>query len=325
MPRGKKNAPTVSPAEFARAMNGAGKRRGRPPKARTPEDLAMESLEAENEERDALLGERPVDPPESLDVRLPVGVRNEITFLIRGKAPWLLQHGTRGMIEKSMAELEKIRKMKEEMGQKEQEEATVRRTKTVASIELPEKSTELATYPTADGRFWFPASAFGSAIIDAFQICQAVYVIPRGNGKKPIEKGAHLVLENSIRVEHTQSIILNAKTLKPFRAPENGGKPPYVMDIRTAVNSQAGRVLVFRPLWLNWAMFVRVSFDSAIHGPGVVKQGMELAGDRIGIGSLRPYPPPKSKNPNRGRGGPYGTFSVEVWDKKIPDECLPEF
>jgi len=263
--------------------------------------------------------ERPATPPESLEVKLPLGIRNEVTFLVTGNPPWLMQHGTRGMLKKDGEKQEEIRRLKQ-LPLEEQEKATYRQIRTVADLELPEEVVELATYPTTDnGRYWFPASAFSSAIIDAFQISGAVYMV----GTRA--KGAHLVLENSIRILHTQCILIDSRTMKPFKVPAPGGKPPYIMDVRTVVNSKVGRVITFRPLWLHWAMFVTINYDAAAHGEGVVRQGMELAGDRIGLGSLRPYPPPKSKNPNRGRGGPYGTFTARVWDKAIPEDCQPEF
>jgi hypothetical protein len=260
----------------------------------------------------------PHAPVEELKIGVPLGTRNCVTFLVKGRPPWLLQHGTRGLIKKELAKQEGIRKLKE-LPEEEQTKAAPRRIKSIADLELPEEIAEMATYPTSDGRYFFQANAFSGAIIDAFQTSRAVYFI---DGK---EKGAHLVLENSIRVEHTQSVLIDQRTLQPFRAPEEGGKPPYIIDARAVNNPQVGKVVAFRALWLHWAMFVTMSYDSAAHGEGVIRQGMALAGDRIGLGALRPYPPPKSKNPNRGRGGPYGTFTAEVWAGEIPEEARPEF
>lgn len=275
-------------------------------------------VNSEEQVEEVAMPEMPAEPVNELKMGVPLGTRNYVTFLVQGRPPWLLQHGTRGMLKKEIQKQADMRKMRA-LPAAEQEKAIPRKVKTIADIELPEETTELATYPTSDGRYWFPASAFSSGIIDAFQISRAIYLV---DGK---EKGAHLVLENSIRVEHTQCVLFDQRTMKPFFVPKDGEKPPYIMDARAVTNPKKGKLIAFRPLWLNWATFVTLSYDSAAHREGVLQQGMSLAGDRVGLGALRPYPPPKHKNPNRGRGGPYGTYTATIWSQDIPEELRPEF
>lgn len=247
--------------------------------------------------------------PSQLVVKIPAGTRDFCTFLIKGTGLGILQHSCRGMV------LDELEKMKEEEARRANPDQVA--TKKEKVIRLPEETAELGTYPTNDGRFYHPSAAFVGSLIDGLWAAKAEYP-----GTKEL---ACNVLQRTVRMTHEQTILVDPKTFEPFGW-KNGKdikKPPYIIDFRTAVNQNTGgRILTWRPLWKKWAAFVTLSFDAAQVQRSVLLQALTLGGDLVGVGTFRPLPP--RNLPKKGKGGPFGTFEVEFWDKDVPESATPE-
>ncbi len=248
-------------------------------------------------------------PPAKLEVGIPVGTRDFITHRIEWTGLGLLQHSTRGMV---ADELDKIR-----LEEERRKNPDVVQPKREKIMRLPEETAELGSYPTNDGRFYHPAAAFVGALIDGLWAAKAVFP-----GTTEL---ACNVLQRTVRMVHEQCILVNPETHKPFSwgKKKDIKKPPYYGDFRTAVNlNTGGRILTWRPLWRKVVTFVTLSYDAAQIQPSVITQGLELGGVSVGVGAFRPLPP--RNLPKKGKGGPFGTFVVTVWDKPIPKGAIPE-
>ena len=86
-------------------------------------------------------------------------------------------------------------------------------------------------------------------------------------------------------------------------------KQPWKVDTRAVViPSTKGRILAHRPMFDDWALTFTISLDTAILGPKLLRQIIDDAGKRVGLGDFRPM-----------RKGPYGRFVVKSWAVKEVD------
>lgn len=84
---------------------------------------------------------------------------------------------------------------------------------------------------------------------------------------------------------------------------------PWRVDTRAVViPSTKGRILAHRPIFDDWALAFTLSLDTAILGPKLLRQIIDDAGKRVGLGDFRPA-----------RKGPYGRFVVKSWAAKEVD------
>lgn len=84
---------------------------------------------------------------------------------------------------------------------------------------------------------------------------------------------------------------------------------PWRVDTRAVViPSTKGRILTHRPMFDDWALSFTLELDTAILGPKLLRQIVDDAGKRIGLGDFRPA-----------RKGPYGRFVVKSWAAKEVD------
>lgn len=78
---------------------------------------------------------------------------------------------------------------------------------------------------------------------------------------------------------------------------------PWRVDTRAVrIPSTGGRILAHRPCFDDWALEFCVTLDESIVGPGVLRNVVDDAGRRIGLGDFRPA-----------TKGPYGKFVVTRW------------
>jgi hypothetical protein len=86
---------------------------------------------------------------------------------------------------------------------------------------------------------------------------------------------------------------------------------PWRVDTRAVcIPSTGGRILAHRPMFDDWKLEFTVHLDTSIMGPGVLRQIVDDAGSRIGLGDFRPS-----------KKGPYGRFRVDHWE--VLEVALP--
>lgn len=250
-------------------------------------------------------------PPAELVVELPAGTRAFQTFRITGTGPGLLSASCRGMIADGLLEMEREKWHRAHPNQVVAKEPKI--------VRLPEETSELATYPTNDNRFYHPAAAFIGSLVDGLWAAKAKF--------PGIREGANNILQRTVRICHEQAVLVDPKTFKPFTwgKKKDINNPPYIMDFRTAVNlNSGGRVMCWRALWKRWATFITLSFDASQIQSSVVLQALNLGGELVGVGGFRPLPPQNRPKDKRGKGGPFGTYEAAFWNKPIPKGAIPE-
>ena len=246
----------------------------------------------------------PFVAPARLKVGIPAGTRELCTFLILGGSP-IMQHSPRGMMADDAVALA------EEAERRKHPDRIISKKDKI--LRLAEETAELGSYPTNDGRFYHPASAFVASLLDGLWAAKAEYP-----GTTEL---ASNVLAKSIRVTHNQAILVDPKTFKPFKWGKKRDifHPPYFIDSRTVVNcTTGGRIVSHRPLWVRWATFIVLSYDVTQAQRTVVLQGLERGGESVGVGAFRPLPPRNRPSNKKGKGGPYGVYIPCIWDKVIP-------
>ena len=81
---------------------------------------------------------------------------------------------------------------------------------------------------------------------------------------------------------------------------------PWRVDQRPVRNpSTGGRLLTNRPCFDDWALSFTLLIDESIISPKLVRQIIDDAGQRIGLGDFRPA-----------CKGPFGRFKVTLWQPK---------
>lgn len=84
---------------------------------------------------------------------------------------------------------------------------------------------------------------------------------------------------------------------------------PWKVDTRAVrIPSTGGRILAHRPMFDDWKLSFVMDIDTTIMSPKLMRQIVDDAGKRIGLGDFRPA-----------TKGPYGRFVVTNWqEQKIP-------
>lgn len=79
---------------------------------------------------------------------------------------------------------------------------------------------------------------------------------------------------------------------------------PWRVDTRAVrIPSTGGRILAHRPMFDDWALSFTVDLDTTILGEKLLRQVIDDAGQRIGLGDFRPQ-----------CKGPFGRFKVNRWN-----------
>lgn len=81
-------------------------------------------------------------------------------------------------------------------------------------------------------------------------------------------------------------------------------KEPWQVDTRPVrIPSTGGRILCHRPCFHDWALSFSVSLDTDVIGVKLLREIVDVAGKRIGLGDFRPD-----------CKGPFGKFVVTKWE-----------
>ena len=86
-------------------------------------------------------------------------------------------------------------------------------------------------------------------------------------------------------------------------------KEGWSVDTRAVrIPATGGRILCHRPMFQDWRLSFRIELDSEIIGPKLLRQIVDAAGKRIGLGDFRPD-----------CKGPFGKFVVVEWTVEAVD------
>lgn len=83
-------------------------------------------------------------------------------------------------------------------------------------------------------------------------------------------------------------------------------KEPWQVDTRAVrIPSTGGRILCHRPSFHDWGLSFTLSVDTDMIGLKLIRELVDAAGKRIGLGDFRPA-----------TKGPFGKFCVTRWDER---------
>lgn len=145
---------------------------------------------------------------------------------------------------------------------------------------LPREQAEQKLYRDSNERCVLPAQNLLAAIVDAGKH------IKSGKSKLTTMKG---------------SLIPAGIGLLEFEMPIAPGK--WEVDSRAVViPSTGGRMMCHRPRFDEWRISSTLLVDESMFDKQLVRELLDLAGSRVGIGDFRPA-----------RRGPFGRFKVVTW------------
>jgi hypothetical protein len=148
---------------------------------------------------------------------------------------------------------------------------------------LPREQAEAKVYRNAQGNAVLPSANLLRAIVDAGVFIKA--------GKSKLSTSRGSLIPAAI------SIVEPEFAIQPGR---------WETDSRAVViPATGGRVMCHRPRFDEWRVSLTLSVDDAMFAEKLVRELVDLAGSRIGVGDFRPA-----------RKGPFGRFKVEGWKKK---------
>ena len=80
-------------------------------------------------------------------------------------------------------------------------------------------------------------------------------------------------------------------------------KDGWSVDTRPVrIPSTGGRILAHRPIFYDWSLFFFLELDESVISPNLLREIVDAAGSRIGLGDFRPA-----------CKGPFGKFVVTHW------------
>lgn len=147
----------------------------------------------------------------------------------------------------------------------------------------PKAQAEAALYTDDEGRVVIPQPNLFRAIIDAGKFFKA------GKSKVTTQKSSLIpacveIEELVIPIEHTEPWTVHTR---PVRIPSTGG-----------------RILRHRPSFNDWRLSFTLNIDTEIIAPKLMREIVDAAGKRIGLGDFRPD-----------CKGPFGKFVVVRWEE----------
>ena len=93
-------------------------------------------------------------------------------------------------------------------------------------------------------------------------------------------------------------------------------KQPWKVDTRAVrIPSTGGRILAHRPMFDDWSLAFEVDLDTSILNAKLLRQVVDDAGKRVGLGDFRPA-----------TKGPFGRFCVVRWQEQqaVPTRIAAE-
>lgn len=146
-----------------------------------------------------------------------------------------------------------------------------------------EDDVEKSLYKQQDGTIYQPCVHF----ISSMKKAGAKYQIP-GQGK----------------TTYKNLIGCGAVLISPESIPHKNQN--YEIDVRpVVVPATKGRVVRKRPIFKTWSLCFNIEYDEDEIAASTIKEILEYAGSRVGIGDFRPE-----------KGGPFGRFMVSKFKQK---------
>ena len=148
----------------------------------------------------------------------------------------------------------------------------------------PREQAEPKLYTNKQGQIVFPGPNFFSCLIEAGKFHKL--------GKSKITTARSSLIPAGLLVMEVDSLI------------KTKADPPWEVDSRPIVNpSTKGRRICHRPRMDSWGVTFTLDVDVSMFDPKFVRQLVDDAGVRVGLGDFRPD-----------RKGPFGRFKVTKWE-----------
>lgn len=136
-------------------------------------------------------------------------------------------------------------------------------------------------YVGTDGRYIIPQPNLLRSIVDGGRFFKA--------GKKQITTKSESMLYSCLDIESAEIPIVH--------------KEPWRVDTRAVrIPSTGGRILTHRPMFDDWSLSFVADLDETLLAPGLLREIVDAAGKRVGLGDFRPA-----------TKGPFGKFVVNRW------------
>ncbi|HUI24111.1 MAG TPA: hypothetical protein VLY82_06955 [Nitrososphaerales archaeon] len=156
----------------------------------------------------------------------------------------------------------------------------------------PREQAEEVVYRSKNGALYIPGGAMYRAIVDAGKFHK--------HGRNKLTTGSSSLVPSGLWLDEEDSIAI------PLML---GEKPivNYEVDGRAVFNAKVGaRIMCFRPRIDKWEATFRLTVDDSFFTQGQVRDLVDDAGKKIGIGAFRVE-----------RKGPFGRFEVKKWKVEI--------
>ncbi len=151
----------------------------------------------------------------------------------------------------------------------------------------PLEQATLKMYAGLDGKAMIPQPNLFRCLIDAGTFFKA--------GKSKVTTQKSSMIPACVDVEGVEIALAH--------------KEPWTVDTRAVcIPSTGGRIVCHRPCFNDWALTFTIDLDTAMIAPKLMRELVDAAGKRIGLGDFRPA-----------RKGPFGKFVVTKW-AEVPEE-----
>ena len=129
-------------------------------------------------------------------------------------------------------------------------------------------------------------------------------IIPQPNIFRAIIDGGTFFKNGKSKVTTLKSSLIPAcLSIEELEIPLSS-KEPWTVDTRPVrIPSTGGRILAHRPCFNDWALTFTALLDDSIIGIRLLREVVDAAGKRIGLGDFRPA-----------CKGPFGKFVVTKWE-----------
>jgi hypothetical protein len=144
-------------------------------------------------------------------------------------------------------------------------------------IVAPEIEAEASAYRMKDGGLYVPSEAIIGTILGAAKFYR-------------------------VRKMSAAQIVAAAVRIEPLQIPL--GKTEYEIDTRSVVLKFVGRIIRSRARIDDWSLAFKLTIDSDLMPPELVKEILSMAGKSVGVLDYRPQ-----------KKGPFGTFELTDWEE----------
>lgn len=151
----------------------------------------------------------------------------------------------------------------------------------------PREAAESRLYRTTVGAPYIPAENLTACLISAGMFIKL-------DGKRQLSTKQSTLLPAFLAIENAYVPLQDA----------SGKEATWDVDMRQGRNPNGGEaVCIIRPRFDQWRMNVTLSIDMESISENVIRQLIDIAGSRIGLGDFRPQ-----------RRGVFGKFVVDQWE-----------